>query len=52
MRVHDELVVLQGVPQGACNDCGSRVYKADILLLIESLMRGTTAGRTPNRISS
>lgn len=52
MKVHGELVVLPDVPQGACSVCGSRVYKADILLLLESLMRGTTAERTPNRVSS
>jgi YgiT-type zinc finger domain-containing protein len=40
MTVEDSLVVLSGVPQGACPVCGSRVYKAAELLAIESVMKG------------
>lgn len=40
MNVGSKVVVLTGVPQGACRACGSRVYKTDILERIESLMKG------------
>lgn len=40
MNVASRVVVLTGVPQGACRVCGSRVYKTDILERIESLMKG------------
>jgi hypothetical protein len=40
MTVKGEPVVLTGVPQGACPKCGSRVYKADVLEMIEAVMRG------------
>jgi len=40
MNVGHKVVVLTGVPQGACRVCGSRVYKTDILERIESLMKG------------
>jgi hypothetical protein len=39
MTVEDEVVVLTDVPQGACPECGSRVYKARMLEVIEALMR-------------
>lgn len=39
LSVGGKLVVLTQVPQGACPHCGSRVYKADILERIESLMK-------------
>jgi len=32
-------VVLTDIPQGSCPQCGSRVYKRDVLERIESLMR-------------
>lgn len=31
--------VLTDVPQGACLLCGSRVYKTDILMRIEAIMK-------------
>ena len=31
---------LTNVPQGACEACGSRVYKLDTLRRIEAVMRG------------
>jgi len=35
MQVDSEMVVLTDVPQGACPQCGGRVYKADILEALE-----------------
>lgn len=32
-----EPIVLEDIPQGACERCGSRVYKADVLAHIESI---------------
>lgn len=40
MNVGGKRVVLTAVPQGACQRCGSRVYKADVLQRIELLMKG------------
>jgi hypothetical protein len=40
MTVDSEVVVLTDVPQGACPTCGSRVYKAGVLEMIETVMRG------------
>lgn len=39
MTVEGKIVVLEGVPQGACRFCGSRVYKTDVLDYIEALMK-------------
>jgi len=39
LSVGDRVVTLTGVPQGACPQCGSRVYKTNTLRLIESLMK-------------
>ena len=39
MTIFGRAVVLPGVPQGVCRKCGSRVYKAQILECIESLMK-------------
>jgi YgiT-type zinc finger domain-containing protein len=39
MTVNGKVVVLTNVPQGACPLCGSRVYKAEVLERIESLMK-------------
>lgn len=36
-----KVVVLTEVPQGACPNCGSRVYKAEVLERIEMLMKGS-----------
>ncbi len=41
LTVNSKVVVLTDVPQGACPNCGSRVYKAEVLERIESLMKGT-----------
>jgi len=43
MTVGDEVVVLIDVPQGACPQCGSRVYKAAMLEEIEASMQGKAA---------
>jgi len=40
MTVHGNPVVLADVPQGACPNCGSRVYKLPVLEYVESAMRG------------
>lgn len=40
MNVNGKVVVLTAVPQGACPQCGSRVYKAEVLERIEALMKG------------
>ena len=39
LTVNAKVVVLTAVPQGACPLCGSRVYKAEVLNRIESLMK-------------
>ncbi|MBX5482286.1 MAG: hypothetical protein IRZ16_10685 [Myxococcaceae bacterium] len=39
LTVNGRVVVLTSVPQGACPTCGSRVYKAEVLNRIESLMK-------------
>ena len=33
-------LVLTDVPQGACPNCGSRVYKPEVIQRVESLMKG------------
>jgi YgiT-type zinc finger domain-containing protein len=38
MTVGRDKVVLREVPQGACPQCGSRVYKAGVLEQLEALM--------------
>jgi YgiT-type zinc finger domain-containing protein len=45
MTVKGEVFTLAGVPQGACPVCGSRVYKAEILSRVESVMRGESTDR-------
>jgi YgiT-type zinc finger domain-containing protein len=40
LTVGDEAVVLPNLPQGACAACGSRVYKREILELIEGIFQG------------
>lgn len=39
LTVKGKVVVLTQVPQGACPNCGSRVYKGEVLERIESLMK-------------
>ncbi len=39
MTVEGKIVVLNDVPQGACQLCGSRVYKTDLLEYIEATMK-------------
>ena len=45
MNVKGKTVVLTGVPQGACPQCGSRVYKAEVLERLESLMKSEPVRR-------
>ena len=47
MTVDEKLVVLTGVPQGACPNCGSRVYKAEVIERIESCMKEKPNGDSP-----
>lgn len=47
MARDDDLVTLESVPQGGCDNCGSRVYKLAQLELIEDLMHHRQASRTP-----
>jgi YgiT-type zinc finger domain-containing protein len=49
MTVHDERIVLDDVPQGACPVCGSRVYKLAVLGRIEGLMK--EAATSPARVA-
>ena len=39
VNFYDRSLKLEGVPQGACQACGSRVYKLDTLRRIEGVMR-------------
>lgn len=45
LTVGGKQVVLTDVPQGACPNCGSRVYKGEVLERIESLMKGARVRR-------
>jgi YgiT-type zinc finger domain-containing protein len=45
MTVKENVFTLAGVPQGACPLCGSRVYKAEILSRVESVMKGESTDR-------
>lgn len=47
MNVKGKAVVLSNVPQGACPQCGSRVYKAEVLERLEGLMKGGLFLRRP-----
>jgi YgiT-type zinc finger domain-containing protein len=40
MTIKGKVVVLTAVPQGVCHQCGSRVYKPEVLQRVESLMKG------------
>jgi YgiT-type zinc finger domain-containing protein len=39
MTVFGRAIVLPRVPQGVCPTCASRVYKAQVLECVESVMR-------------
>ena len=49
MTVGDKQIVLNDVPQGACPQCGSRVYKAEMLERIEAMMKGEQFDRILNQ---
>jgi len=51
MTVNGRIIVLRDVPQGACPNCGSRVYKADTLEQIESVLRAQAVDPRLNRVS-
>lgn len=40
MTVAGQVIVLPNVPQGACPQCGSRVYKASVLASLDLTMAG------------
>jgi YgiT-type zinc finger domain-containing protein len=42
-RIQEETVVLDDVPQGVCPSCGTKVYKANVLAAIETLMKSSVA---------
>ena len=48
MKVDGQDVILRDVLQGACPNCGSRVYKAEMLERIEATMKGEPADRRLN----
>lgn len=45
LTVNGKVIVLTNVPQGACSNCGSRVYKAEVLERLELLMKGQKVRR-------
>jgi hypothetical protein len=49
MNVDGNPVILTDVLQGACPNCGSRVYKAETLARIEATMKGESLDRRLNR---
>jgi hypothetical protein len=49
MNVGGNPVILTDVLQGACPNCGSRVYKAETLARIEATMKGESLDRRLNR---
>ncbi len=44
IAVGGRTVHMEDVPQGACPDCGTRVYRPDVLERLESLMHAHTLG--------
>jgi YgiT-type zinc finger domain-containing protein len=51
MTVHGRLEVFDDVLQGACPNCGSRVYDADTLERIEAAMQARALDPTLTRVS-
>jgi len=49
MTVEGKAVTLRDVPQGVCPNCGSRVYKAEMLTRIEGTLRNEPLDRRVNR---
>jgi hypothetical protein len=49
MKVEGQVVQLTDVLQGACPNCGSRVYKAEMLGRIEAAMKNEPLDRRLNR---
>ena len=45
MQVNYRPILLKEIPQGACPECGSRIYKTEYLEYIESLMKSTIVER-------
>jgi YgiT-type zinc finger domain-containing protein len=51
MTVGGNKIELTDVPQGVCPNCGSRVYKAEVLERIEGVMKGQSPDRRLNRLA-
>ena len=49
ITVNGTLILMTDVPQGACPNCGSRVYKAEHLERVEATMSGCTLDGRLNR---
>ena len=52
LTLGDEPVVLPYVPQGACATCGSRVYKAEVLEIIEAIFYGELPLQTASEVAT
>jgi YgiT-type zinc finger domain-containing protein len=52
LTLGDEPVVLPYVPQGACSTCGSRVYKAEVLEIIEAIFYGELPLQTASEVAT
>jgi hypothetical protein len=50
MTVDGKPVVMTDVPQGVCPNCGSRVYRAEMLERIECVMKRVAFDRRLNRL--
>jgi YgiT-type zinc finger domain-containing protein len=49
MTVDGEVVILTDIPQGVCGNCGSRVYKAGVLEVVEAIMNRRDRPPVPSR---
>jgi len=52
IKVSDQVITLPSMPQGACPNCGGRVYKSYILTRIESVMNGKPVTEPPSEYGS
>lgn len=46
LNLNGKTLVLTDVPQGACPNCGSRVYKPEVIQRVESLMKGKQVSKS------
>ena len=40
LRVAEKVVTIESVPEGVCQQCSFKYYRADILEILEALLRG------------